>query len=156
MPDKADARGGPPVAPSRAERSRKEDPPSARPTARGRLKLKPPAEPVAIADGPRRRGPTKPTGEEIAPRSVGRKKAKPTDAGGSRQPRSKAPAREDQVPRQPPRGGGRGAEPSGYVRFRVRVEDGEMSVIASHLVDSELTLPSALHGEYAYEVSNGN
>ena len=30
-----------------------------------------------------------------------------------------------------------------------------MSIVDSHLVDSELALPSALHGEFAYEVSDG-
>src|SRR6185295_9529272 len=148
MAENADAGSRTPAAPSRAERSRKEDPPAARALARGRLKLKPPADPDVTADGPRRRGQTKPAGGEITPRSAGRKKAKPTDAPRSRRPRPQPRELEDQMPRQPRRGRRSGAEPTGYVRFRVRVEEGEMSIVDSHLVDSELALPSALHGEY--------
>jgi len=41
------------------------------------------------------------------------------------------------------------------VRFRVRVEDGQASIVDSHLVDSILVMPSTLYGNYAYEVTDG-
>ena len=45
--------------------------------------------------------------------------------------------------------------PERYVRFRVHVEDGEASIIDSHLVASPLVTPATIHGEYAYEVTDG-
>lgn len=42
----------------------------------------------------------------------------------------------------------------GYVRLRVRVdEDGGASVVGSHYVDSTLIEPSAIHGNFVYEVT---
>lgn len=43
-----------------------------------------------------------------------------------------------------------------YVRLRVRMDDGVLSIVDSHLVDSELARPAALHGTYAYEVVDGD
>jgi hypothetical protein len=37
----------------------------------------------------------------------------------------------------------------------MRVEDGKMSIVDSHIVDSELMMPPTLYGEYAYEVTDG-
>ncbi len=54
-----------------------------------------------------------------------------------------------QQPRPQPVGGG------GYVRLRVRVENGEMSIVDSHLVDSPLLMPTTLHAAHAYEVTVG-
>jgi hypothetical protein len=62
---------------------------------------------------------------------------------------------DDQIARRGRGAGGREA-PRGYVRFRVHVEDGQMSIVDSHLVDSELAMPATIHGEHAYEVSLGN
>jgi hypothetical protein len=43
------------------------------------------------------------------------------------------------------------------VRFRVHVdEDGEVSIVDSHFVDSDLAMPTTIHGEHAYEVSLGD
>ena len=45
----------------------------------------------------------------------------------------------------------------GYVRLRVRVEeDGGASIVDSHFVDSTLVEPSALLGNFAYEVTEGD
>jgi hypothetical protein len=41
-----------------------------------------------------------------------------------------------------------------YVRLRLRVEDGEMSIVDSHLVDGPLIQSSTLHGAYAYEIKH--
>jgi hypothetical protein len=44
----------------------------------------------------------------------------------------------------------------GYVRLRVRVEeDGGTSIIDSHFVNSALLQPSTIHGNFAYEVTEG-
>jgi len=44
----------------------------------------------------------------------------------------------------------------GYVRLRVHVgENGETSIVDSHLVAGDLVQPSALHGQFAYEVTEG-
>jgi len=44
----------------------------------------------------------------------------------------------------------------GYVRLRVRVgEDGGTSIVDSHFVESTLVQPSAIYGNFAYEVTEG-
>jgi hypothetical protein len=54
------------------------------------------------------------------------------------------------VKRTAPRG-------EGYVRLRVRVgEDGGTSIVDSHFVDSTLVQPSAIHGNFAYEITEGD
>jgi hypothetical protein len=137
-----------------------------RPRARGRLKMKPPADGDERVEPPKGRGPVKKDGPGPAPRSTRGKKAKPTDTKAAKAAAAaarKAPGRRraedelpDQVPgrrrrtRSPGEGSGR------YVRFRMRVEDGKMSIVDSHLVDSELMMPSTLYGEYAYEVTDGS
>jgi hypothetical protein len=53
---------------------------------------------------------------------------------------------------------GRRANPAGkgYVRLRVHVdEDGEASIVDSHFVAGDLMQPSALQGQFAYEVAEG-
>jgi hypothetical protein len=47
----------------------------------------------------------------------------------------------------------RGPAPEGYVRFRLHVENGETSIVDSHLVESTLLQPSAIHGNFVYEVT---
>ena len=49
----------------------------------------------------------------------------------------------------------RAGSPEGYVRFRVRVADGKMSIVDSHLVPSALVQPSVIHGNFTYEVTEG-
>ena len=41
------------------------------------------------------------------------------------------------------------------MRFHVRVEDGKMLIVDSHVVDSALVMPPTIHGEYAYEITDG-
>lgn len=44
----------------------------------------------------------------------------------------------------------------GYVRLRIHVdEDGATSVVDSHLVESALVQPSTIHGNFVYEVTEG-
>jgi hypothetical protein len=53
---------------------------------------------------------------------------------------------------------GRRSNPAGkgYVRLRVHVgEDGETSIVDSHFVAGDLMQPSALQGQFAYEVTEG-
>jgi hypothetical protein len=45
--------------------------------------------------------------------------------------------------------------PEGYIRFRMQVDDGRMSIIGSHFVKSTLATPPMLGGNFAYEVSDG-
>ncbi len=45
--------------------------------------------------------------------------------------------------------------PEGYVRFRMEVNDGRLSIVGSHFVNSTLVTPSILGGNFAYEVSEG-
>lgn len=149
-----------PAPPSRAQGSRKEDPLERRPPARGRLNLKPPADAEA-AQPPRRRGPLKEEGPEPRTRPAGRKKLKPVNEkarpGGRRSGSGRSQDElEDQIARRGSRGAGSSDAPRGYVRLRVHVEDGEMSIIDSHLVDSELAMPATIHGEHAYEVALGD
>jgi len=151
------------VGPSRAMGSLKGEATDLRPRARGPLKLKPPSDDERV-EPPKGRGPVKKEGPRLSPRSTRGKKAKPTDtkaakaaaAAAMKPPPGRRRAEDelpDQVPgrrrRSPGEGSGR------YVRFRMRVEDGKMSIVDSHLVDSELMMPSTLYGEYAYEVTDG-
>jgi hypothetical protein len=153
---------GTPLAPSRALGSLKGEATDVRPRTRGRLKAKPPADGDEHVEPPKGRGPVKKVGPGPAPRSTRGKKTKPTvtKAAKAAAAARKEPGRRraedelpDQVPgrrrRSPGEGSGR------YVRFRMRVEEGKMSIVDSHLVDSELMLPPTLYGEYAYEVTDG-
>jgi hypothetical protein len=48
------------------------------------------------------------------------------------------------------------AQPSErYIHFRMRVIDGEMSIVDSHLVEGKLVTPSKVDGNYLYEVTLG-
>ena len=60
----------------------------------------------------------------------------------------------DQVPRPAARRRAVDAG-GGYVRLRMRVEDGEMSIVDVHHVDSELVMPERLLGSNAYDVTLG-
>jgi len=148
-----------PLAPSRAMGSVKGEAAGTRPRARGRLKFKAAAasdERVELRTG---KGPVKAEGREPRPRSAGKGKAKPTDSKAAAATKQASGRRggQDDMPdqvaarrrRNPGEGSGR------YVRFRVRVEDGEMSIVDSQVVDSALVIPPTLHGDYVYEVTDG-
>lgn len=45
------------------------------------------------------------------------------------------------------------ANGTGYVRFRMRVDNGAISIVGSHLVDGPLAMPATLHAEHVYEVT---
>ena len=49
------------------------------------------------------------------------------------------------------------AKPSSdrYVRFRIRVRDGKMSILDSHPVEGKLLTPATVDGNYVYEVTLG-
>jgi hypothetical protein len=49
------------------------------------------------------------------------------------------------------------AKPSSdrYVRFRIRVRDGKMSILDSHPVEGKLLTPTTVDGNYVYEVTLG-
>jgi hypothetical protein len=65
----------------------------------------------------------------------------------------------DQPPsREPPdQGRPRQAERTGeqYLRLRVRVDDGQLSIVDTHLVDGPLAQTNAFQGRFAYEVTDG-
>jgi hypothetical protein len=61
----------------------------------------------------------------------------------------------DQQPRRPGRAGTRGQREQ-YVRMRMRVRDGRLRVVDSHLVDGPLGQANALSGGNIYEVSLGD
>jgi hypothetical protein len=69
-------------------------------------------------------------------------------------PEKKGAPMEVAVVKKPSRkGAGRPSER--YVRLRMRVKDGKMSIVASHLVEGSLLIPSTVHGNYVYEVTLG-
>ena len=154
-------RAGTPLGPSRSKGSLKSEAADLGPQTRGPQKLKPPAKGTERVEPPKGRGPVKKVGPGPQPRVARGKKAKPTDRKASAAAARKAlggraagDELEDQVPGRRRRASG---EPPGqYVRFRMRVEDGTMSIVDSHLVDSALMMPPTLYGEYAYEVTDGS
>lgn len=128
------------------------------PRTEGRgLKPKPPAQTDEPVAPPRRRGSVKGEGAGPRPRPSSRQKAKPpaTDEGAAGKGGGEYPRNDigDQVPRRRSRTAT--GDSGRYVRLRVHVEDGKMSIVDSHLVESTLAMPSTLHGEYAYEVTDG-
>lgn len=149
-----------PVAPSRAQGSRKEDAgPTYRP-ARGRLKLKQAAESREQFKPPESRRPAKEVGEKLQVRSTGRGKSKPTEYQPAETRQEDGPPAEsveysDQIARRTRRTPGASEATGRYVRFRVHVADGEMSVVDSQLVDGDLMLPPTVQGEFAYEITDG-
>ncbi|HEY7036340.1 MAG TPA: hypothetical protein VH482_33740, partial [Thermomicrobiales bacterium] len=132
-----------------------------------RLDEKRPSKPAVPPEGaetpeaeiPRYRGQSK-TGKMPKP-GKGRRadQVKPSfDAAKVRRPRK--PSGEidfgDQQPRRG-RGGARSsAGPEQYVRLRVRVTDGRLSVVESHLVDGPLGQATGFPGGNAYEVTLGD
>lgn len=132
-----------------------------RPRAAGpRGKVKPEASAKAVMPA-KGRGKAKPAGKELQPRIVTGKQAKPTDSGAVTKPAGQTGGtaqagdeRPDQVARGRRRSTTRATR--GYVKFRVRMASGSLSIVDSQLVDSELAMPAGLHAEYAYEVTDGD
>lgn len=116
----------------------------------------------ASAEPPRGKGPTKgkraPAGKPLRGRMVLKPsvKAAAKKAAGKMSTRKRVRGRDPQeLPDQEPvRRKGKSAEQ--YVRLRVRVEDSELSIVGSHLVDGPLAQTAAFQGGYAYEVTEGN
>lgn len=50
----------------------------------------------------------------------------------------------------------RAASAEQYVRLRVRVDDGELSIVGGHLVDSPLAQSAEFQGGFAYEITDGD
>lgn len=111
----------------------------------------------AAVEPPRGKGPTKgkraPAREAIRGKMVlkpsvkaAAKAATRKDAGGR--------GSQELPDQEPVRRRGESAEQ--YVRLRVRVDDGELSIVGSHLVDSPLAQTAAFQGGFAYEVTEGD
>ena len=95
--------------------------------ARPHLSAKPPSEDVPAREG--------------AAQAAGR--------GNAQQPPSQEPPEQERSP-QALRGGEQ------YLRLTVRVDDGELSIVDSHLVDGPLAQATAFQGGFAYEVTDGS
>lgn len=148
-----------PIVPSRAAGSLKGELPPVGTKATGRPRLKPPSKSEERVEPPRNKRPVKPEGRKTRPQTTGRKHVKPPASRASSGKQTSKPPRGKDLPdqeaarrrRSPAGEEGRGR----YVRFRVHMEDGALSVVDSHLVDSALLLPATIHGEYVYEVTDG-
>jgi hypothetical protein len=112
-------------------------------------------KPVAV-EGPAYRGPAK---SDEPPPTQRRGKAKDAfakdDVHRPRRPKGE-PDRPDQKPRRPRRRPQGDDRPEQYVRLRIRVRDGRLSVVDSHLVDGPLIPDKAFPGTSAYEVTIGD
>jgi hypothetical protein len=80
--------------------------------------------------------PQPPKGKNLMPKSAKRGSGKPPRGGLPPQTEAKA-----------------AAESESYIRLRVRVENGEMSVVESHEIEGPLSEPSELRGTHAYELT---
>ena len=78
----------------------------------------------------------------------------PVPADATKPPRSKNAATDfgDQRPKQEERAQMTGRREQ-YIRMRVRVRDGQLSVLDSHLVDGPLSQTTGFSGGHAYEVT---
>jgi hypothetical protein len=114
-----------------------------------RLPMKPGVDaPVApTKTGDRIKGKSAPR----VPRPEGKTRLKPKALTAAKRA---APRRREPLPDQsglkPPRGA------DGYIRLHVRVDDGEMSIVDTKVVDSTLVQPAVIHGNFAYEVTEGD
>jgi len=108
----------------------KGDKTSAAELARPHLSAKPPSEAAPSEDTP----------VKGASRSAGR--------GNAQQPPSQEPPDQERSPQ-----GGGGEQ---YLRLTVRVDDGKLSIVDSHLVDGPLAQAAAFQGGFAYEVTDGS
>lgn len=116
----------------------------------------------AAAEPPRGKGPTK--GKRAPAREAirGKMVLKPSVKAAAAKKAAKGSTRKDADGRgsqerpdqEPVRRRGGSAEQ--YVRLRVRVNDGELSIVGSHVVDGPLAQTAAFQGGYAYEVTEGD
>jgi hypothetical protein len=86
-----------------------------------------------------------------------RKATKPL--AGKQSARATTAHQGDQIAAKPPaskRALGATRRRGGYVRMRIRMDDGVMSIVDTHHVDSELALPTRLLGSNAYDVTLGD
>jgi hypothetical protein len=125
-----DARPAKPHPEAKAPAARRDGPAkgdkaAAAAVARPHLSEKPPAE--------------EPTARQSAARSGGR--------GNAQQPPAQEPPDQERGPL------GQGGEQ--YLRLTVRVDDGELSIVDSHLVDGPLAQAAAFQSGFAYEVTDG-
>lgn len=113
---------------------------------------------IPEAEVPRYRGPSK-TDKMPKPGKRGRANVKQSfDSAKVRRPRK--PTREVELGDQLPRRGRAGGRAAGgreqYVRLRVRVTDGRLSIVESHLVDGPLGQATSFPTGNAYEVTMGD
>src|SRR5262252_6107211 len=121
--------------------------------ARDRLPMKPAADAPAAA--PPATGRRRPKGKGAPPSQAirGKMRLKPKVSKSLKRVRGRARKPGESLPDQ---SGLRPVQPEeGYVRLRIRVDDGDMSIIDSTMVDSTLAQPPAIHGDFAYEVTEG-
>jgi hypothetical protein len=110
----------------------------------------------AEAQIPSYRGPTKTT-RKPKPRAGRKAKARFQPAKVQRPQKSSSEVDfGDQKPRGTRRSGGGSPEREQYVRLRIRVSRGRLSVVDSHLVDGPLGQTTAFPGGNAYEVTLGD
>jgi hypothetical protein len=107
----------------------------------------------------RRKGPTKGEHAPATKRIKSRRMLKaPVEAAVKRPTAKKAATKADGPPglgdQQPARK--RARTPERYVRIRVRVDDGVLSIVASHPVEGPLAQTTTFEGGYAYEVTDGD
>jgi len=110
----------------------------------------------------RRKGPTK--GERApTPKPIkGRRMLKPPVEAAVKRATAKTAARTGAGDAGPPDFGDqqparkRPKVPERYIRLRVRVDDGEFSIVDGHLVEGPLAQTTAFEGGYAYEVTEGD
>jgi hypothetical protein len=112
----------------------------------------------SVVEPARRKGPAK--GERAAPvkGTKGARRKPPVGSSaereatrGKRGGRAAPPAGGDQEPAR-----ARGKPSQRYVRLRVRVEDGDLSIVDSRTIDGPLAQPATFEGGYAYEVTDGD
>jgi hypothetical protein len=70
-----------------------------------------------------------------------------------REPPDREPPDREPPDQQRPQHGERSGEQ--YLRLRVRVDDGQLSIVDSQLVDGPLAQATAFQGRFAYEVTDG-
>jgi hypothetical protein len=107
----------------------------------------------------RRKGPTKSARAPALKRVKGRKAKPRVDAAQKRAAvrTARAGARGEGPPDLGEQRPAKRAKPlERYVRLRVRVEDGELSIVDSHMVEGPLAQGPAFEAGHAYEVTDGD
>jgi hypothetical protein len=103
----------------------------------------------------RGKGPTKSKVAPTAKRIKGRKLKPSAEATSRRSARSASESGAPPDLGDQQRARTRDSSADAYIRLRVRVEDGEFSIVDSHRIEGPLTQTSVLEGDYAYEVTDG-